>query len=138
MIPDPLSQARGQTCILMDTSQIHFCWATTGTPGFEIWTCESSYIVVLFLKFVLSVLGLLYFHMNLRIHSLNSLKGQLGFWQKLCWISRSVLPSQRYFLSMHEHKCLCIYSHILNFCDFLIIFRVQVLHFFGYIYSQVF
>jgi len=27
-----LSKARDQTCIFMDASQIHFCWATTGTP----------------------------------------------------------------------------------------------------------
>ena len=32
-IPDPLSEARDQTCILMDTSQICFCCATTGTPS---------------------------------------------------------------------------------------------------------
>ena len=31
-IPDPLSQARGWTPILMDSSQIHLCWATEGTP----------------------------------------------------------------------------------------------------------
>ena len=31
-IPDSLSKARDRTCILMDTSQIHFCCATTGTP----------------------------------------------------------------------------------------------------------
>ena len=29
---NPLSEARDQTCILMGTSQICFCWATTGTP----------------------------------------------------------------------------------------------------------
>ena len=28
----PLSEARDQTCILMDASQICFCWAMTGTP----------------------------------------------------------------------------------------------------------
>ena len=28
----PLSKTRDQTRILMDTSQIHFCWATTGMP----------------------------------------------------------------------------------------------------------
>ena len=32
-ILNPLSKARDQTCDLMYTSQIHFCWATTGTPG---------------------------------------------------------------------------------------------------------
>jgi len=32
MIPDPLIEGRDWTCILMDTCQIHFPWATTGTP----------------------------------------------------------------------------------------------------------
>ena len=31
-IPDALSEARDRTRILMDTSQIRFCWATMGTP----------------------------------------------------------------------------------------------------------
>ena len=31
-ILNPLREAKYQTCILMNTSQIHFCWATTGTP----------------------------------------------------------------------------------------------------------
>ena len=31
-IPDPLSEARDQTCILMDISQVHYHWATIGTP----------------------------------------------------------------------------------------------------------
>ena len=30
-IPDPLSKARDQTQVLVDTSQVHFC-CTTGTP----------------------------------------------------------------------------------------------------------
>ena len=30
-IPDPLSEAGDRTHILMDTSQIHFCWAMMGT-----------------------------------------------------------------------------------------------------------
>ena len=30
----PLSEARDQTAILMDTSQIHLCWATMGTPNY--------------------------------------------------------------------------------------------------------
>ena len=32
-IPDPLSKARNQICILMDTSQIHYHWAMKGTPN---------------------------------------------------------------------------------------------------------
>ena len=31
-ILNPLSEARDQTCILMDANQIRFHWATTGTP----------------------------------------------------------------------------------------------------------
>jgi len=30
--PDPLIEARDQTRILIDTSWVHFCCATTGTP----------------------------------------------------------------------------------------------------------
>ena len=30
---NPLSKARDRTYILMDSSQIHFCWATMGTPN---------------------------------------------------------------------------------------------------------
>ena len=29
---NPLSKARDRTCVLMDASQIHFHWATMGTP----------------------------------------------------------------------------------------------------------
>ena len=32
-IPDPLSKARDQTCILLDISWIHFCCTTARTPG---------------------------------------------------------------------------------------------------------
>ena len=31
-IPNPLSKPQDWTCILMDTSQVCYCWATTGTP----------------------------------------------------------------------------------------------------------
>ena len=36
-ILNPLSKDRDQTCILMDTRQIHFCWAMTGTPLTQFW-----------------------------------------------------------------------------------------------------
>ena len=35
-IPDPLKEARDQTHILMDTSQILFRWATMGTLGIVV------------------------------------------------------------------------------------------------------
>ena len=35
-ILNPLSKARDRTCILMNTSQICFCWATMGTPSLHI------------------------------------------------------------------------------------------------------
>ena len=31
-ILNPLSEAGDRTCVLMDASQIHFCWAMMGTP----------------------------------------------------------------------------------------------------------
>ena len=31
-ILNPLNKARYQTCILMDTRRLHYCWATTATP----------------------------------------------------------------------------------------------------------
>ena len=34
-IPDILNEARDRTCLLMDTSQIHFHCATMGTPPFH-------------------------------------------------------------------------------------------------------
>ena len=33
-IPNPLRKARDRTCILMDTSWIHYCWAMTGTLAY--------------------------------------------------------------------------------------------------------
>ena len=35
---NPLSQARDRTCVLMDASEIWFCWATMGTPYFNFFT----------------------------------------------------------------------------------------------------
>ena len=36
-ILNPLSKARGQTtCVLMNTSQVHYQWATIGTPYLEL------------------------------------------------------------------------------------------------------
>ena len=37
-ILNPLSKARGQTCILMDASQVLTCWATTGSPRALFWS----------------------------------------------------------------------------------------------------
>ena len=36
-ILDPLSKARDRICVLMDTSQVHYCWAMTGTPVGPFW-----------------------------------------------------------------------------------------------------
>ena len=36
-ILNPLSQARDQTYVLIDMSQVRFCWATVGTPE---WTLQ--------------------------------------------------------------------------------------------------
>ena len=50
-IPNPLSEARDRTCILMDTSRVCFCCTTTGTPWehFKIAfsdNCEYSYLTL--------------------------------------------------------------------------------------------
>ena len=42
-IPDLLSEARDRTCILMDTSRIHFHCATMGTPTINSLSNEGCY-----------------------------------------------------------------------------------------------
>ena len=43
-ILNPLSRARDQTCVLMDTSQVHYHWATMGTPfKFFKWNLPASF-----------------------------------------------------------------------------------------------
>ena len=49
-IPDPLSEARHQTCILMDTSQIGFCCTTTGTPVTLVLLLLKKYLNFQFLR----------------------------------------------------------------------------------------
>ena len=40
---NPLCEAWDQNCILMDTSQIHYCWTTMGTPWMSMyWEKEAS------------------------------------------------------------------------------------------------
>ena len=41
-ILNPLSKAKDQTCVLMDTSQNHFHWATTGTPLLSPFVLQSK------------------------------------------------------------------------------------------------
>ena len=44
-IPDPLSEARDQTCVLMDTSQICFRYTTVGTPVshiLKLFSCDKN------------------------------------------------------------------------------------------------
>ena len=43
---NPLSQARDRTCVLMDVSQICFCWATMGTPERAIFKVEINSVLV--------------------------------------------------------------------------------------------
>ena len=46
-ILNPLSEAMDQTCVLMDTSQIHFRWATTGTPIFRFFKAPHLHLFLL-------------------------------------------------------------------------------------------
>ena len=41
-ILNPLSRARDQTCVLMDTSQVCYCWATMGTPPRPNWVLSGG------------------------------------------------------------------------------------------------
>ena len=50
-IPDPLSETRGQTCILMDTSYVRFCWTAMGTPSHWIFLEASMYSCALSFPF---------------------------------------------------------------------------------------
>ena len=51
-ILNPLSESRDQTCDLMDTSQIHFFWVTTGTPYLLLsYSSEKTDIISFFLFF---------------------------------------------------------------------------------------
>ena len=56
-IPDPLSKARNQTHILMDTSQLRFCCSTSGTPQqlslyLRQRRCITEYLFFLYLQLV--------------------------------------------------------------------------------------
>ena len=48
-ILNPLSKARDQTCILMDTSQIRFHWAMKGTPSHSDFSFSWLFFVTYFL-----------------------------------------------------------------------------------------
>ena len=52
-ILNPLSEARDWTCVLKDVSQIHFCWAMTGTPPLLFWSYFYFKNSISFLKFLL-------------------------------------------------------------------------------------
>ena len=51
-ILNPLREARDWTHILMDTSQIHFCWATTGTPEALLKTPNASNLISINYKII--------------------------------------------------------------------------------------
>ena len=59
-IPDSLNEARDRTCILMDTSQIRFCWATTGTPNVIIDMFCFKSIMLLMKCFIYSLVSLFF------------------------------------------------------------------------------
>ena len=45
-ILNSLSGTRAWTCILKDSSLVHYCWASTGTPDYNLVLCVSSAAVV--------------------------------------------------------------------------------------------
>ena len=47
-ILNSLSKARDRTCILIDTGQVHYCWAVTGTPASCVYIHFFFYAVIFF------------------------------------------------------------------------------------------
>ena len=68
-ILNPMSGARDQTCVFMDTSWVHYQWATMGTPLFLfllLFSCSSFFTLVFFFG-----LGVSFFSKNSWIFSLD-------------------------------------------------------------------
>ena len=68
-ILNPLIEAKDQNCVLMNTSQIHFRWATMGIPDWIAFYC-------IFLP-------------HLRIHS--SITGNLGYFYSLASVNNATM-----------------------------------------------
>ena len=65
-ILNPLCKARDRTCILMDTSQIPFCWSTTGTSGLGLLLAMSHLLRVGTVR-TCGTLGLFFYFFFLKI-----------------------------------------------------------------------
>ena len=85
-ILNQLSEAKNQTCVLMDASHIHFCWATMGNP------CQYVLKDLLFSPFIFHY----YFHLfkYIFLHAL--------FWEKrsilIFLLELEIEPVNLYFL----------------------------------------
>ena len=71
LILNPLSKARDWTSVLMDASQVHFCWATTGTPDVYFLTELFKVPRKLFIQFCLISISVIYM-CNILISIFNS------------------------------------------------------------------
>ena len=78
-ILNPLSEARDQTCVLMVTSQIRFCWATMGTPSlvslwyFWLWNHSQYHLFPdSFVKIIILILKITWFGIQLPCSQMDS------------------------------------------------------------------
>ena len=95
-ILNPLSKARDRTRIFMDTSQLHDCWATTGTPVY-------LYFLFNILKFICIFV---YFSLDHRSH--------VWIWWETCtspwlrtrsgWMGFGIVPLREYVYSLRGKK----------------------------------
>ena len=72
LILNPLSRAKDQTCVLMDSSWVHYHWATTGTPILVFFFLSFFFFLSILFYFILSILkeipAIMPFHSYISIH----------------------------------------------------------------------
>ena len=68
-ILNPLSEARDQTCVLMDTSRVHYHWATTETPPGLFSAFVSTYPIKFYGYSLFSLLFYRYFRVLVKVQT---------------------------------------------------------------------
>ena len=110
-VPNPLSKAGDRTCILMDTSQVHFLWATMRTPLIYF---IRGHLHLLFWGLSLKVCRAIHYWQNVYNHTTSILQFSSLFGGRyLCLFIVVVvntlihvsLDVRFFFLGLHSQKC---------------------------------